>query len=502
MKTLLFSISLFIIVLETKSQSCNPQGNQTSYGTNNVWRGYVYNSTNFTSYRGYVTEGSSSSPNFDEDFGGDNVNYPTNGCSVSTSTFSVRYKLTKTFSNGTYDFTVGGDDGYRLSLDGGNTWIINRWYDQSYTVSTYSTQLNGTYNLVLEFYENSGANRISFHVTTGCSGSDNTNEYGTANVWRAYMYDGINFDAYKGIISRGSINNPSFDESFGGSNTTFSTSCSNLTTETFSVRFRLTKTFSNGNYTFLIGGDDGYRFSLNGGTTWVVNRWYDQSYNVTSYSVNLSGTYDMVIEYYENGGDNRINFAITSATPLPIKLLSFTGKEENSKTLLNWKLASGSNPDYFEIERSVDGTNFTTINKLIVSSTLQADTEYGFTDDKTIVGKSYYRIKMTDLNGVVTYTKTITIDINKVTKGEILVFPSVIPSSGSLTIQTVKGLNNAEIVVTNSNGIMVNRKIAGKLQAGQTISFAPANSYLPSGMYFVQVIDNNIPVDTRKFIIK
>ena len=62
------------------------------------------------------------------------------------------------------NFDVGADDGYRLSLDGGSTWVINNWGDHSYTLpAIYSATLNGTYNMVLEYYENGGQNRISMN---------------------------------------------------------------------------------------------------------------------------------------------------------------------------------------------------------------------------------------------------------------------------------------------------------------------------------------------------
>ncbi|PWT95490.1 MAG: hypothetical protein C5B52_17705, partial [Bacteroidetes bacterium] len=133
-KIVLAIICGLILISEASSaQTCTPQGNQTSYGTSNVWIGYVYQGNNFNTYKGYVNEGTSASPNFDESFGGTSVTYNTNGCSILTDTFSVRYKLKKTFANGDYAFTVGGDDGYRLSLDGGSTWVINNWGDHGYT---------------------------------------------------------------------------------------------------------------------------------------------------------------------------------------------------------------------------------------------------------------------------------------------------------------------------------------------------------------------------------
>ncbi len=105
MKKLLTLITTLLITCQfIKAQPCTPLGDQTTYGANNTWIGYVYDNMGFTSYMGYVNEGNAVSPNFDESFGGDNVNYATNGCSVNTETFSVRYKLTKSFAFGSYQY--------------------------------------------------------------------------------------------------------------------------------------------------------------------------------------------------------------------------------------------------------------------------------------------------------------------------------------------------------------------------------------------------------------
>lgn len=505
MKNVLILATVLILASATaKSQNCNPQGNQNAYGSNNVWRGYVYDNADFTTYKGYVTEGTSSSPNFDQNFGGDDVTYATNGCSISTSTFSVRYKLKKNFTNANYEITVGGDDGYRLSVDGGDTWVINKWNDQSYTTTNATVQLSGNTNLVLEFYENGGANRISFNIAASCTGTENTATYGTSNKWKGYVYAGTNFNAYRGMVQEGTTNNPNFDENFGGSNTTFATSsCTSVATEGFSVRYRLTKSFSQGQYVFFIGGDDGYRLSLDGGNTWVINKWNDQSYNVSSYTATLSGSYNMVLEYYENGGDNRINFAVQANFILPIKLMSFTAKEENNKALLNWKTATGSNPDHFEIERSTDAVSFNTIASVKgnAAANYQADMSFNYTDMLPLNGKSFYRLKMTDETGVVTYSSTASIQVKGAMTTGITVFPTVV-SGNNVSLRSASTLNQATVVVSDAAGHLISKKTIGKLIAGQTANIALSSNRIERGIYFVQVTENNQQVATKKVIVQ
>ena len=57
-KRAVFAILTSFVGILAIGQPCTPQGNQTTYGTNNVWIGYLYDGTNFNTYLGYVNEGS------------------------------------------------------------------------------------------------------------------------------------------------------------------------------------------------------------------------------------------------------------------------------------------------------------------------------------------------------------------------------------------------------------------------------------------------------------
>ena len=57
--------------------------------------------------------------------------------------------------------------------------------------------------MVLEYYEAFGDNRVSFTSTVVCTPNGNPAVYGTNNTWIGYMYQGMNFDTYKGYINQG-----------------------------------------------------------------------------------------------------------------------------------------------------------------------------------------------------------------------------------------------------------------------------------------------------------
>lgn len=157
---------VFGICITAKAQCTTPTGDQTSYGIDS-WIGYVY--PNFTStavpptdvfttpYKGYLTQAET----FNQNVGYNNISGP-NLCGGYSNQFAIRYKMKKTFVAGYYGIVVGGDDGYRLSLDGGATFVISNWTDHAYLTTTQSFYLSGPTELVLEYYEQGGISQVSF----------------------------------------------------------------------------------------------------------------------------------------------------------------------------------------------------------------------------------------------------------------------------------------------------------------------------------------------------
>jgi hypothetical protein len=478
---------------------CTVLGDQSTYGTNNTWIGYVYQGKTFTTYKGYVNEGTAGNSNFDESFGGDQVTYNTNGCSITTDNFSVRYKLTQTFANGNYLFTVGGDDGYRLSLDGGVTWAINDWNDQSYTTNTYTVALNGTYNMVLEYYENSGQNRISFNVAAICTGTGDPTVYGTNNVWQAYIYQGMNFNLYKGLVTEGSAMNPNFDENFGTSGNTpiaFSTNSCSIQTAQFSARYRLKQTLTSAKYVFTVGGDDGYRFSLDGGNTWVINNWSDHGYTSSTYTATLNGTYNMVLEYYQNGGNQRVTFSMSS-TLLPITLISWTGATPAAgQEQLQWKCTDAVNFDHFEIERSMDGESFISIHTTPAID--GGDASYHYTDQYSYAGTAYYRLAMVDKDGNTAYSNILTLSQKDGSGAR--VYPTVV-ENGSIYVETPSSSYQTRLELFDMSG----RKLTetSVTSGRQQVSLSGAgHGSLTAGAYLIRITANNLVLAKQIIIVK
>jgi len=510
----LLGILIFLFVSSAKAQCPDaPPGDQASYGSNS-WIGYVYsgldtnnppqNAFQASNYKGYVTQS--------EQFNWDLVNgapTATTVCGSYPDSFSIRYRMNKNFVAGYYSVTIGGDDGVRLSLDGGATWVMSDWNYHSYQSITATLYLSGSTNMVLDSYDQGGQYHVSFAysmcpnpsttptsitgTTTICNGTSTTltasggnmspsgiyqwgtgtagnniiagatgasivlspvvnttywvrridpapcalitaaatqqvtvtpistapttisgnttvcigsgttlvasggthaagsvYEWGTgavigtniiagevgaslvvapastttywvrrvhaggcgrtsgitvtvnvvpqagdqisygSNSWTGYVYASINANnpptnAFTSTY-RGYITQPEqFDMSLGGAALTGPFLCENQTGN-FAIRFKMNKVWTAGYYTFTVGGDDGYRFSIDGGATWILSNWADHAYSSSqTQGIFLSGSKDFVIEFYERTGDTRVSFSYVACTSYSTAPTSISG---------------------------------------------------------------------------------------------------------------------------------------------------------------------------------
>ena len=78
--------------------------------------------------------------------------------------FSVRWTRSVVFSAGAHTFTMGSDDGSRLSVDG--VVVLDYWSDHAYGTQTVATTLSaGSHTIVVEFYERAGIAAVTLTWT-------------------------------------------------------------------------------------------------------------------------------------------------------------------------------------------------------------------------------------------------------------------------------------------------------------------------------------------------
>ncbi|WP_127132034.1 PA14 domain-containing protein [Pseudoflavitalea rhizosphaerae] len=512
-KLLLVFISgmMLYAVMPASAQSCTSPGeSQTAYHTTqNYWYAYFYRNTDFTNYHGRVTYANSGNPDFDVTFDTWGNYDPwfntTFNCALNTGDFSVRALMRRNqgATAATYTFTVGAEGGVRLYIDG--NLVIDEWYEQGYNEYDITYRLSaGWHDFVLEYYQAQNGSSLSFDIANAsCPNTTVSQVYGTGNWWNAYFYDGKNFETYRRTVTTyGNPASPTFDTNFGGDDVTLNGGGCSVRTETFSVRFLLTHYFAAGWYLFTAGGDDGFRLSLDGGATWAIDRWTDQAYTVATQVVHIpaAGNRNMVLEFYENHGANRISFAY--GVTLPVSIIKFDGTQNNGESRLSWQTTPESTEDRFVVERSANGRNFDPVGEVKASAAVAApngNRQYQFTDRNTPVGPSWYRLKIIDRDGPEKYSGIVSIN----TKAQAIakIYPTIIDQTKQLFIQTDRSAADLEVVIRNISGQQVLVKKLGQMARGQTATLPLQDAPLSKGTYVVQVLADGAFLHKQMIIV-
>jgi hypothetical protein len=94
-----------------------------------------------------------------------------------------------------------------------------------------------------------------------------------------------------------------------------------------------------------------------------------------------------------------------STLVLPVTLISFNVTTVNNSVQLKWITASEVSNDYFSIERSNDGSSWTSIGTVKGISVSNTNTTYSFTEKNPNAAITYYRLKQVDNKGSFSYSE-------------------------------------------------------------------------------------------------
>lgn len=166
-------------------------------------------------------------------------------------------------------------------------------------------------------------------------------------------------------------------------------------------------------------------------------------------------------------------FALASSTlsnPLPIELVKFDAQPEGEMVRLDWATASERNNDYFEVQRSADGGEFSTIAHVKGAGTKLTSSSYQVWDEYPLSGLRYYRLKQVDFDGTSTFSNVVSVRMNL--EAEFSMWPNPITAGGTVTFSKKGGY-----ALFNSLGI--------KLQEAESVEQLDTSG-LTAGVYFVR----------------
>lgn len=177
---------------------------------------------------------------------------------------------------------------------------------------------------------------------------------------------------------------------------------------------------------------------------------------------------------------------IIFSSSLPVHFISFTATQTTTSSILKWSTAQEINSNYFLIERSADGVLFKSIGKVKANGNSNVQVDYNFTDDATLTGRNFYRLKLADLDGKIEYSEVKMVKFDK--SDFVIVYPN--PSVNQLKIK-FSGYNwinkSALINVLTAEGKLVFKKRIGILNQVETLNI----SNFSTGYYIIQIISGS-----------
>ncbi|MCM5527251.1 discoidin domain-containing protein [Parasegetibacter sp. NRK P23] len=180
---------------------------------------------------------------------------------------------------------------------------------------------------------------------------------------------------------------------------------------------------------------------------------------------------------------------------LPVTFKDFTVKASGIHHELNWKVFMDGNT-VFEIEKSSDARNFTTIGK-VEGNGSALEQAYRFIS-KFPSGKTYYRLRYTEQGKAPAYSAVVSIGQEE--KAALQVYPNPV-TGGSFQVNLGHSTNGkVDIAIFNNAGVLV-QKEHQTLNGAGSITIQKRTALVP-GVYNLQILENGNLRHTRLLIAR
>jgi hypothetical protein len=201
---------------------------------------------------------------------------------------------------------------------------------------------------------------------------------------------------------------------------------------------------------------------------WLMDAYKKDSLDIRH---NPIYTFNATLADTNSYGAKRFSLVIRQDPALGIHLLSFAGTKAAGGAQINWTTENEQNYTNFALERSSNGgLNFDVLGSF-ASGSLGA---YSFLDTAPPVAADEYRLMITDLNGVVTYSNIVTLTYNNgynTIAGNIVIYPNPSGNVVNVTINPVSG-NTAPIVSSAITSAVVSPGAATGQTTGSSSTFS------------------------------
>jgi hypothetical protein len=207
--------------------------------------------------------------------------------------------------------------------------------------------------------------------------------------------------------------------------------------------------------------------------------------------VNLPGTYIVSQELMDSCGSTFARDTVVlpqnnSCIVLNTGLLSFHANAREALVDLDWQVTRNSDALFYQLERSSDNVNFSSINKQYASSKDPENAVYNYTDAPEGGGTLFYRLKIVDRNGHAKYSRTVVVSLDKEFRNGFTILPNPVRDRYSLLVTTELD-ENISITVSDMTGRIVDKTSVRANRGSSLINMTNPPGLAP-GTYAIRLV--------------
>ena len=183
---------------------------------------------------------------------------------------------------------------------------------------------------------------------------------------------------------------------------------------------------------------------------------------------------------------------------LPVTLTGIKAYQKNTGINVEWTFTQEIDMDHYEVEKSTTGANFNHGGTVLSSGNHSSAITYSWFDTNPNRGANFYRVKMFDKNGQITYSQIVKVVIGIGTS--ISIYPNPV-TNGSLSLQfNDQPKGSYDIRVLNSVGQIVFKTMINH-NGGSATQTMQLPLSLSMGMYNLEVISPDGTINVERMIV-
>jgi hypothetical protein len=192
--------------------------------------------------------------------------------------------------------------------------------------------------------------------------------------------------------------------------------------------------------------------------------------------------------------EHPINAIGNNSTAVGVTLSNFDANRQSNAVQLNWTAVGESNMLSHQVERSANGSNFTSIGTLTAQNN-GTPYRYTFSDPTPVEGNNYYRLRSTDKTGKVALSSILRVD-NGLRKQELRIISNPV-RNGVLNMQMNNFKSGRYNIAMYSNAGQTVFTRSFDYSAGSATETINLPRQLARGTYFLHVTDGESRINKQ-----